>query len=286
MSVILIIIIILITYTIFNFNINYESFTNNNKIGIIIPTTSNNRNYVEVKKIDFFEIFMNNFLKTFNQNYHFTIYLGFDDDDQFYNSNLVEIKNYFDLITNDYNINLKLHKISNLKGKVGEIWSKLADIAVNDNCEYLYQIGDDVKIINSGWEEAFINKLKKLDNVGVVGPLDVNNSTILTQSFVHNTHLNIFDNYFPKELINWFVDDWITNVYKPNNSFCLKKYKIKNEVNARYNVVNDKKKYKKILKRDKKLFDKYSSENFDDLVYNKLINTGRERIQNYINLKK
>ena len=73
MSVILIIIIILITYTIFNFNINYESFSNNNKIGIIIPTTSNNRNYVEVKKIDFFEIFMNNFLKTFNQTYYYKI---------------------------------------------------------------------------------------------------------------------------------------------------------------------------------------------------------------------
>ena len=37
---------------------------------------------------------------------------------------------------------------------------------------------------------------------------------ILTHDFVHRTHMEIFaHNYYPPELVDWFMDDWVTHVY-------------------------------------------------------------------------
>jgi hypothetical protein len=54
--------------------------------------------------------------------------------------------------------------------------------------------------------------------VGVVGPNHQGgNERILTQDFVHRTHLTVFGDYYPRELSNWWVDDWMTRVYSPSN---------------------------------------------------------------------
>lgn len=55
-------------------------------------------------------------------------------------------------------------------------------------------------------------------NVGCTGPADKSNPQIMTQSFVHRTHLDIFgvDSYFPRAFKNWWSDDWISAVYAPN----------------------------------------------------------------------
>lgn len=283
MSIFLLIVLIFIIYSICNFS-KKEKFSNTYKIGIIIPTTSKKRNYNKIQNIDFFKIFMKHFLKHMDSKYRFTIYLGYDDDDQYYLDNQIKIKNYFTKIVKGKNVKLKLIKISGLGGKVGKIWSQLAREAVDDNCDYLYQIGDDVKILDSKWENAFISKLKEMKNIGVVGPNDLGNNNILTQSFVHKTHLNIFDNYFPDEIINWHIDDWITKVYEPNNSIRIKDKRIKNMVNERYQRVNGFDKLNKILSRDQNKFNKYLSiEGFDDLVFQKYVIQGRQTVQNYIN---
>ncbi len=37
------------------------------------------------------------------------------------------------------------------------------------------------------------------------------NDKILTHDFVHRLHLEIFDmNYYPPELVDWWMDDWIS----------------------------------------------------------------------------
>jgi hypothetical protein len=100
-----------------------------------------------------------------------------------------------------------------VKGDLSTMWSTLADQAVKTN-EYLYQLGDDIEFKSKGWEDLFISLLKKQYNIGAVGPKDKQNPHgILTQSFVHCTHLSIFKRYFPKELKNWYIDDWISEVY-------------------------------------------------------------------------
>jgi hypothetical protein len=56
------------------------------------------------------------------------------------------------------------------------------------------------------------------DNFGVTGPSDVSNRRILTQSFVHRTHIDIFGIYFAEPFKNWWSDDWLTKVYGNTNT--------------------------------------------------------------------
>ena len=81
------------------------------------------------------------------------------------------------------------------------IYNLLFNYAINDKNDYIYQLGDDIEFIDSNWEKYFINQLLNNDNIGVVGPTDINNrSGILTQSFVHNTHYKIFEFTFHMNL--------------------------------------------------------------------------------------
>lgn len=221
-----------------------------NNIAFIIPVSSRKRNYKNIQDIDFFRILYNSFLKTCDsKNYNYSFYLGYDDDDIYYQTNKKEIEKYFKNISND---NLYLIEISGLQGCLGEIWSRLADIASKDN-DFLYQIGDDIMMLDSGWENVFISKLKEFNYIGVVGPKDLNSiNCILTQSFVHITHLNIFGSYYPKKIKNWYIDDWITNVYPEHQITDIKV--INSGGCPRYEIVNDKKGFLETLKESKKDF--------------------------------
>ena len=57
---------------------------------------------------------------------------------------------------------------------------------------------------------------------------------IFTQSFVHRTHLEIFGFLYPPVFRNWYSDDWISEVYKPD-------WKIQNHGNHlfRFNPLYD-----------------------------------------------
>ena len=154
-------------------------------IGIIIPVTSRKRNYKKVEDTDFFRILFKSFLNSYNRdgNYKYNFYLGYDNDDKYFIDNKEKIIQHFEKIKGN-NMSISLIIIENMQGKVGKIWSKLAEIASKD-CKYLYQLGDDINIITAGWEDIFIKKLAETNNIGVTGPLDLTNHKILTQSFVN-----------------------------------------------------------------------------------------------------
>jgi hypothetical protein len=70
------------------------------------------------------------------------------------------------------------------------------------------------RLSRNEFRESFCDEL-----VGVVGPnCKHGNQNILTHDMVHRTHLDIFHYYYPPEFENWWADNWITNVYKPNRS--------------------------------------------------------------------
>lgn len=226
------------------------------KIGFIIPITSNKRNYKDIYEIDFFKILIDSLKDKLNNKFDYEFYLGYDDDDEFYINKKVDIINYFNEL-NLTNSEINLLKIKDKKGKLGELWSILAKEAYK-NCDYIYQIGDDIKILTSDWQDTFIEVLKKHNNIGVVGPTDLNNKKILTQSFVHKTHLDIFKDYFPKSIENWYIDDWITNVYKPNYFNQIENIYVKNSGGKpRYTINRNKTDYEKELKIGKDKLNKY-----------------------------
>jgi len=50
---------------------------------------------------------------------------------------------------------------------------------------------------------------------GVVGPwCNQSNTKILAHDFTHRLHMEIFGmEYYPPELSDWWMDDWISRVY-------------------------------------------------------------------------
>jgi hypothetical protein len=202
------------------------------QIGLIIPVTSNKRNYTSIFDVDFIRILLPGFIEHANQSgmYIYNFYLGYDHDDQYYIDNREKILKF--LRTNYPSfLTFSLLPIYDKKSKLSEIWTELAFYAVNAGNEFLYQLGDDIQFLDNNWEYYFIKQLEKLNNIGVVGPLDLNNVGLLTQSFVHKTHLDIFGYYYPKEIKNIYVDDWIQNVYQNifhNRSFKFLNIRVKN----------------------------------------------------------
>ena len=75
------------------------------------------------------------------------------------------------------------------------------------------------------WAHAAVSNLRSLRPplVGVTGPrVKGGNAAILTHDFVHRTHLDVFPTYYPPALCDWWLDDWITLVYRPHRSTHLK----------------------------------------------------------------
>ena len=87
----------------------------------------------------------------------------------------------------------------------------------------------------------------------MTGPRDMGRPDyLITQSFVHTTHLSLFKRYYPAELKNWFTDDWIQQIYDGKQS---QKHKIINIGGPpRYNHnKQDRNILENILIRDKKI---------------------------------
>ncbi len=52
--------------------------------------------------------------------------------------------------------------------------------------------------------------------------------------------MEIINNYFPPEIINWFCDDWITNLYNPKHLYKMNGYFIQNiGGKPRYDIVGE-----------------------------------------------
>ena len=52
------------------------------------------------------------------------------------------------------------------------------------------------------------------NNIGLTGPITIDgNIYILTQCFVHRTHIDIFNFFYPEEITNWYCDNWINDLY-------------------------------------------------------------------------
>ena len=126
------------------------------------------------------------------------------------------------------------------KGHLTVMWNRLFKKALDANCDYFYQCGDDIQFKTKGWINASIKKLQKSKNIGLTGPIN-NNPRILTQTFVSRNHYDLFGYYFPDEIINWCCDDWINDVYKNINAFfpLLNRVCVNIGGEERYTINND-----------------------------------------------
>jgi len=209
------------------------------KIGLLIPSTSNGRDWKNYTETYFYRT-LKTFLLTCDNEHNYTFYIGLDRYDKVLDtldfiSNINTILGNFKNVSADY-----LYMDGITKGHLTIMWNRLFDKALRDGCDYFFQCGDDIEFKTKGWVNECIKTLQENNNIGLTGPIN-NNTRILTQSFVSRKHFDLFGCYFPGQIINWFCDDWINEVYRGLNSF----FPLHNHVclnvggKPRYTVNND-----------------------------------------------
>jgi hypothetical protein len=200
------------------------------KVAFLVPTTSHNRDWKTIEETYLYKYFLQSLPSTLSkQNYKYTVYLGIDHDDKLFNEE--KLKELF----KKEGLILKTIYLSGIeKGHVTEIWNRLFKIAYEEGNDYFYQCGDDI-YFNSKynkrqlkWLDICIDKLKRNNDIGTTSPVCWPNNKILTQTLVSRKHMEIFGFYFPKQIKNWWCDNWINEVYALNHLYILKEYIVEN----------------------------------------------------------
>lgn len=189
------------------------------KIGILIPSTSTGRNWAGFKESYMYQFTLKSFLLTYDKEHEYVFYIGIDRGDRIYDSPdaVNQFRRFLTIAPSTRVEFLYMDEIA--KGHLTRMWNRLFKKAHDDGCEYFYQCGDDIRFCTKGWVNDSIKTLElQPDRLGMTGPIN-NNPRILTQSFVSRKHMDLFGYYFPEELLNWFCDDWINDVYKGLNRF-------------------------------------------------------------------
>ncbi|KAL1500163.1 hypothetical protein AB1Y20_012833 [Prymnesium parvum] len=168
----------------------------------------------------------------------FEVHVGYDDDDPFWReeANVEEARRRAAALTAGRRVTLHTAELRGMRGAPCWVWSALFNRSCAGGCEYFYQLNDDIRLLSPGWAEEFVRTLRSnayLPNFGIVGPLDTNNPRLMTQSFTHCTHRDIFGYYYPPEFRNWYSDDWATQVYGRRNTFWRKDLEVSHELATR-----------------------------------------------------
>lgn len=209
------------------------------KIGILIPCTSNGRDWKNFKETYLFNMTLNSFLLSYDKEHKYVFYIGIDRNDTIFDDE--SVKNEFSRFMKIMkNTDIKFYYVDEAaKGHLTKMWNILFKEAYNDKCDYFFQCGDDIIFTTRGWVNDCIKVLKQHNDVGIVGPIN-NNMRLLTQCFVSKKHYEIFGYFFPEEIINWCCDDWINDVYKPDKFFPLRNHFCSNQGGQpRYLINND-----------------------------------------------
>ena len=211
------------------------------KTVFIIPSTSRNMNYKNVESCSLIKILYASLKKLDTSKYTFLI--GTDDDDEFYNHNIVALKSTLPK-------NFHFHSLNNFDKSYVCIVNQLANIAIKDyNADYIYVFADDLEVYDLNFIETdFIPYFEKNGNICLGWGLDETNLHLCTHPFVSKYHVKHLGYFYPSDIKNWNCDDWIHQVYEKLNKV------IKTEKGVIKNVIDTKeiKRYDiSILKKEK-----------------------------------
>jgi hypothetical protein len=178
-------------------------------IAILVPVCSRAHTWSTFEDCFLFRRFLPSFEATRDPNQVYQIYIGVDDDDQFFLTYRYELEKIGRVIL-----------LSGCQHAPAWAWNQLAKVAYQDGHEYMFQIGDDVVIETPGWTPRFIEKLERHKRRGVVGPknpvnfaLRVGRPQIIENAFVHRSHYELFETFFHPSIRNWHCDEWLTQIY-------------------------------------------------------------------------
>ena len=194
------------------------------KIGVLIPVCSRKQTWTAYEECYLHTALMPSFEATKSEGYEYVFYIGVDDDDMFFLEHADKIPG-------------TVVVLRDCRHAPARAWNRLFQRAYEDGCTYFFQLADDVVLETPSWTERFIAKLQENDDKGVVGPCHLENYEgrkragkpfVLENAFVHRTHYDIFQTFYPEEIQNWYCDDWITQVYRGSLSHMFEDIRVRN----------------------------------------------------------
>ena len=195
----------------------------------------------------FFKRLLPSFCESASPNFIYIFFIGYDFNDTFFikEKNQQTFIKTFDRMTNRtckgrIDVQLKLLRC-NHDGQPARAQNYALMAAYSAGMDYLYMVNDDTILMTRNWTLRFIEELAKFTppNVGLVGPHHLGgNSGIFAYNFVHRTHVDIFNTFYPRNFTDWFADNWISTVYLPNNVLKLSDIKVihTGDLRTRYNI--------------------------------------------------
>ena len=213
-------------------------------VAILIPTTTNRIKNPSLQKLTLTTDCLPSIVATAESIYNYKVYVGTEHHDY--------LVTHFEEIKSMSVGNVEILPMVVKGGTENKVINEIANLAYKEGAEYMCRINDDTEFITQNWTSLGIEMLAnfKPPNVGVVGPtFKQGNTQIMTHDMVHRTHLDIFNYYYPPVFENWFIDGWITLVYKPNRSVKLKTWEVIHSLKqgSRYSGDPSLRKFKSIL---------------------------------------
>jgi len=199
-------------------------------ISILAASTSKKVERPSTKNLSLFTYLLPSLIRTLDCGFRYEYTLGYDIGDPFYDTEpgMKSVTTWFtENIIKPLGKNgililpLRKVKINNTLKKPGPIFLAMGRAAYEGGADYMYRVNDDTEFLGR-WPQKFVNALKSIPGqIGTVGPTCTQGNTeILTHDFVARVHMDIMEmNYYPPELVDWWMDDWISYVYGPGRSF-------------------------------------------------------------------
>ena len=190
-------------------------------VAILIATTTNKVKNPTLQTLTLTTECLPSIIATAESIYNYKVYIGTEHYDY--------LATHLDKIKSMSVGNVEMIPMVVKGGNMNAVTNEIARQAYKEGAEYMCRVNDDTKFITKNWTTFGIKMLLNYDptNVGVVGPTcNQGNTDIMTHDMVHRTHLGIFNYYYPPVFENYYIDDWMTSVYKPNRSTKLKTWEV------------------------------------------------------------
>ena len=201
-------------------------------ISILAASTTRNAGMIKpsVQRMSLFTYLLPSLIRTIECGYRYEYVLGYDVGDTFFDTaegmlrtdlwfaeNIVKLMGRNGIMI----MPLKKVRVNNTMKKPGPVFLEMARAAYSSGADYIYRVNDDTEMIDA-WSNVFVKALQSIPGqVGVIGPTCTEgNAGILTHDFVARVHMDIMHmNYYPPQLVDWWMYDWISFVYGVRRSF-------------------------------------------------------------------
>lgn len=202
------------------------------RISVMAATTTRKIDNPSTTNLALFTYLLPSLIRSIDCGFRYEFVLGYDMGDPYYDSvaGNAEVKKWFTdniqdpMAKKGIELTLRMVKVNNSLKKPGPVFVEMARAAYNGGAEFMYRVNDDTEMTEN-WPAEFVRGVLSMGKpYGVVGPqCDQGKTSILTHDFVNRMHMEVFEmNYYPPELTDWWMDDWISLVYGKQRTFKAK----------------------------------------------------------------